>query len=141
MADLNEAFRSDLAKEAVRLYGVHYLPELRVMTPEARNVLLREANEINTVTPLHLNSGPHRLDAWPKPLSGLELITLMVFGLFVQMGERRDLCSPLLRSWPIEDVLDLVDGPTLLARRFEPSAEGGTLYGGGCFFKFEPVEC
>jgi hypothetical protein len=103
--------RSDIAKGAVCFYGADMLPVLRAMEPSARRDLLKRASNLSQVNPLHLVPGPFRLDGWHDELTGLQVITLMVFGTFVEAGENPEVCSPLMEAWPIAETLLLVDGP------------------------------
>jgi hypothetical protein len=110
---------TEAAKAAVCFYGVDLLPRLRALEREQLAALAREASEISCTTPLHMASGPHRLEGWEGELTGLQVVALMVFGLYVLQLENPDLCEPLMEAWPIADVLFLVDGPSFPSPRKE----------------------
>ncbi|HEX6749887.1 MAG TPA: hypothetical protein VF092_21520 [Longimicrobium sp.] len=100
---------AEAARAAVGFYGVQILPRLRAMDPDVRRKMLVEAKSLSGEVTLQHSRGPHRLPGWDAPLSGLQVVTIMVFGLFVELGERQDLCEPLMETWPIADTLLLVD--------------------------------
>lgn len=104
----------EAAMAAVCFYGVRILPLLRAMPPRWRRKLLRRAGRLNCTVPLHLDPGPYRFREWPwGELSGLEVVTVMVFGLWVEQGERPELCGTLIAHWPIAEVVFLVNGEPL----------------------------
>ena len=98
--------------------GVSVLPRLRAMEPNNFRQLLSELNSLNGEVPLHLfHELPKALKdkivfpSWsPLPVTGVETIALMVFTLWVTMGERADACLSLCDAWPVNEVLLLVDG-------------------------------
>lgn len=107
----------DLQKEiwhtAVFWHGVDLLPQLREMPPEERKQVLKEANELNLSNPLFYYRTPHfSLPSLPgRKLSGGQVAALLVFGLWVECGERDEICSTLLKEWPeIKLAAALVDG-------------------------------
>jgi hypothetical protein len=102
----------EAAKAAVCFYGVDILPKLRAMDRRARRKLLKRAGRLCLRTPLQYSRGPHTFPEWPwGGLSGLQVVAVMVFGLWVEQFERPALCAPLMEAWPIAEVLFLVDGP------------------------------
>ncbi len=94
-------------KGAVMWYGVSQLPRLRTMTFEQLRKLTQECSNICQENPLHM-TGPQTfvIPAWSeKPLTGCQIISLMVFGLWVMVGEQEDMCSGLVEAWPIKEAV------------------------------------
>ena len=108
----------DVLKMQVMWKGVEVLPRLRAMENDALQNLRCELNAMNGEVPLHLfEELPEVLKnkivfpSWnAAPVTGVEAITLMVFILWVTMGERAEMCLSLCEAWPINEVLVLVDG-------------------------------
>lgn len=100
-----------LLKTAVMWYGVSFLPRLRRFERGHLKRVLFEASDINQEHPVHLIHEKRLVcPSWSdKPLTGGEIIALMVFGLFVYMGEDETMCSPLLEAWPIKEAVQLVE--------------------------------
>ncbi len=100
--------------------GVSVLPRLRAMDGVTLRQLRQELNALNGEVPLHLfHELPKQLKdkivfpSWsPRPVTGAEAIALMVFTLWVTMGERADACLSLCDAWPVNEVLLIVDGKT-----------------------------
>jgi len=86
------------------------------MESSARRALLEQADALSRDTPLHHVRGPFRLNGWDSELSGLQVTAILVFGLFVECGERPRLCEPLMKAWPIVETLDLLELPDSATR-------------------------
>jgi hypothetical protein len=100
---------------AVCFYGVDILPKLRALDRRARRKLLKRAGRLCLRTPLQYSRGPYSFPEWPwGGLTGLQVVTVMVFGIWVEQRERPELCEPLMQAWPIAEVLFLVDGPAAM---------------------------
>lgn len=97
---------------AVFWYGVSALPKLRALSPNDRMKVMLEASEFSLQDPLWLH--PKRdlvVKSWSeRPLSGGQVTALIVFGLWVQVGEREEMCPQLIEDWP-EIRLALVFAP------------------------------
>lgn len=88
--------------QAVMWYGVGMLPRLRELSWEKRQQVMLEASEHSYREPLHFcQQAQFIVPSWgDKKLSGGQVCALMVFGLWVQMGEREEMCSGLVHDWP-----------------------------------------
>ena len=104
---------SDTAmKGAVMWYGIGQLPRLRNMSLDDLKRLTQECSEICQENPLHMTgSQAFTVNTWnsEKPLTGCQIIALMVFGLWVMMGEDEEMCSGLVEAWPIREAVFLAD--------------------------------
>lgn len=91
-----------LRMDVVR-FGVQVLPPLRALDFTARKALLLICSEYSLREPLHLHfKRDLRLPGWSTPtlLTGAEVVALMAFGLFVQMGSDERACAPLIEMFP-----------------------------------------
>lgn len=84
-------------------YGQWLLPIFRDMSREKLQAILKAAGDINARDAIHLvhdekYSIPEFEDG--MKLTGGKVMAIMVFGLYVLMGERDELCGTLLDSWP-----------------------------------------
>lgn len=97
---------------AVMWFGVGMLPLLRRMPLERVQKIANEASDISVMTPLHL-MGPDKqfvVPSWnDEKLSGCQVITLMVFGLWVMCGEDKEAARPLYEKWPIAEAVLLAN--------------------------------
>lgn len=104
---------NDMAfKSAVMFFGASQLPRLRTQTFDELKAITQECSNICQEHPLHLTGEQTFLiKTWnpDKPLTGCQIISLMVFGLWVMMGEREELCSGLVEAWPIEEAVWLAE--------------------------------
>lgn len=87
---------------AVFWYGVDFLPRLRCLSFEERQQLLQEADAHSLCGPLHATPKARFLvPSWSEePLTGGEVVALLVFGLWVQCGEDEQIAGALLNDWP-----------------------------------------
>lgn len=98
--------KSDLAYEALHMavlwYGAGMLPRLRQMTSDERLKMLQQADKLNMHEPLHMHPARDlEVPLWSEQkLSGGQVIALIVFGLWVQCGEKEDVAGALLDEWP-----------------------------------------
>lgn len=99
---------------AVLFHGAAMLPALRAMSFEERRDFLIELNEHGNEIPLHeiLTGKELKQLSFPSwcggaQQSGPQVIALMVFGLWVQMGEQAELCSSLCEVWPVREAVAL----------------------------------
>lgn len=107
-------------------YGVALLPRLRALNPAELRLVLNQASELNSVNPLFLQpfagTPQFKVPALPSPqpehgrsgatlYSGCQVIAIMVFGLWVSLGEDEELCSGLMRAWPIKEAVALCPRP------------------------------
>ena len=93
----------ELWHQAVLWLGVGMLPRLRQMTAAQRLTVMREAEEHSNREPLWYWAAERKftVPSWdPAPLTGAQVVALMVYGLWVQMGEDAEMCSGLVESWP-----------------------------------------
>jgi hypothetical protein len=99
--------------QAVSWHGLDMIPRLRAMTPAERMRVMHEANEHNSVEPLWLVAAERRflVPSWDsKPVTGAQVAALLVFGLWVHVGEREEVASGLVKDWPfLKTVSMLVD--------------------------------
>lgn len=88
-------------------HGAAMVRRLREFSADKRMALMQEANELSLVNPLYI-TGPKKqfiVPSWSQePLSGAQVIGLIVFGMWVHIGEREDLAIGLLADWP--EILD-----------------------------------
>jgi hypothetical protein len=87
---------------AVMYHGVAMLPKLRRMSAKELMIVMHEAEEHSAHAPLHLCDGEKRftVNSWSdSPLSGAQVIALLVYGLWVSVGENEELASGLLSDW------------------------------------------
>jgi hypothetical protein len=88
---------------AVVRCGVEMLPRLRVLTHDERRLVMQEASDWSAVEPLWLLSEKRKLavQSWSdKSCSPAQVMALIVFGLWVQLGEREDSAPALWADWP-----------------------------------------
>ena len=88
---------------AVMLHGIDVLPRLRRLDYETRKQILHEASQHNLENPLWLDGGQKKyvVSTWgPEKLTGGGVTALMVFGLWVQVGEHEGMAAMLLKDWP-----------------------------------------
>jgi len=99
---------------AIMWYGASMLPILRRKTKEEISSLLKEVQEISGEHPVHLIREEKFVCpsfSKDKKLSGGQVMALMVFGLYVVLGERDELAGGLIDNWPeIKQAKLLVDG-------------------------------
>lgn len=93
--------------QIVMLHGSAMVRRLREFSAAKRITMLQETNRICAENALHI-AGPTKqfvVPSWsPEPLSGGQVVGLMVFGAWVHLGEREDLAAGLLADWP--EILD-----------------------------------
>jgi hypothetical protein len=95
--------RDDCWHMAVMWYGVEVLPRLRSMSADERMRVMKEAGDWSLREPLWLLGSKYKctMPSWSeKPISPAHVTALMVFGLWVQVGEDEDMASGLVRDWP-----------------------------------------
>lgn len=83
--------------------GAAMLPRLRQMKQDEIMLVMQDAQKHNLQNPLHLCADEKRfvVKSWAKkPLSGAQVLALLVFGLWVSVGENEDRASGLLVDWP-----------------------------------------
>lgn len=92
---------------AVMFHGAAMLPRLRTMPREQVQKVAQEAGDISLGYPLHMaGRKTFMVPSWgEKELSGMQVVALMVFGLWVLCGEREEMCSALVESWPIREAV------------------------------------
>jgi hypothetical protein len=96
-------FESHLFHQAVMFHGLDMLPRLRALPQAALSEVLKAANSHNSTEPLFLMADQKvfAVPAWGgEPLSGAQVMTLIVFGIWVLAGERADQAMALLQMWP-----------------------------------------
>ncbi len=104
---------SEALKMAVMWHGVAFLPALRALPYDQLKQACDQASALSGERVLHMqpdaSSQEFELAAfpWKTKLSGAQVIAVMVFGLWVSMGEREGMCSALVEAWPIRDALIL----------------------------------
>lgn len=106
---MNDQEKSQSLRNAILCYGMAFLPKLRELTFERRRSLLNEVQAICGEHPLHMLPKPKFvLENWSKDkLSGAQVLTLMILGIWLHMGERKDLCGALIDTWPILEIVKL----------------------------------
>lgn len=95
-------------KQAVMMHGVAMLPRLREMAWAQRMKCMTEAQEITLRTPVWMDATAdkkkgmvYKVDSWsPECISGAQVIALMVFGLWVSVGESEENATGILVDWP-----------------------------------------
>lgn len=108
---------STALKMSIMWHGVAFLPYLRELPFDQLKLACTQASDLSGERVLHMNpdasSQEFELSAfpWHKKLSGAQVITVMVFGLWVLCGERGEMCSALVEAWPIRDALFLAPRP------------------------------
>ncbi len=108
----------DVWHQAVMWHGVGMLPGLREMSWADRKQMLLEADEHNNKEPLFFCKKPQFLvPTWTTHLlTGGQVCALLVFGLWVQVGEREEMCGSLVHDWPeIKIACALVGAPQAMA--------------------------
>lgn len=94
--------QSESLHMAVMYHGVSMLPRLRKMNPQELMRVMKEADNYSAHNPLHLCAAEKRfsVNSWSdKPLSGAQVIALLVYGLWVSVGENEERASGLLSDW------------------------------------------
>lgn len=92
---------SESMKIAVMWYGVGMLPMLRKASREQLICIMKEADKHNMAEPLWMCPKPQfMVPCWSEqPLTGCQVIALMVFGLWVSCEESEELASGLMNYW------------------------------------------
>lgn len=107
---------SALNNENPALYGAvmwhmaAMLPRLRELERPQVQAIADQANKPNVEFPLHLAGPKPRFDVplWSdKPLTGAQVMALIVASLWVLCGESEEAAEPLLRAWPIKEAVML----------------------------------
>lgn len=104
---------SEALKMAVLWHGVAFLPKLRELPRAQLQQACDQASALSGERVLHVQPDASSQEfelvtfPWHKKLSGAQVIAVMVFGLWVLMGEREEMCSALVEAWPIRDALIL----------------------------------
>lgn len=105
---------------SVMWHGVALLPRLRALNPAELRLVINQASELNSVNPLFMQpfagTPQFKVPALPSPepdtlYSGCQVIAIMVFGLWVSVGEDEELCEGLMRAWPIKEAVALCPRP------------------------------
>ena len=96
---------ADGFKQAVMMRGVGMLPRLRSMHWVQRMKVMKEAQEITLRDPVWISDPrkllAHQVPSWSDTrISAAQVIALMVFGLWVSVGEREEMAQGLLADWP-----------------------------------------
>ena len=100
--------QSDGFKQAVMMHGAAMLPRLREMKMTERMNVMKEAQEITLQNPVWMDSSvdikklqTHNVPSWSdKSITAAQVVALMVFGLWVTVGEREEMARGLLADWP-----------------------------------------
>jgi hypothetical protein len=95
--------QSDVWHMAVMWHGVAMLPRLRSLSADERMRVMKEAGEWNLREPLWLLGSNYKcaVPSWSaKPCSPAQVTALMVFGLWVQVGEDEGMAAMLIKDWP-----------------------------------------
>lgn len=113
VAEAQHANRMDEAsqivfKKSVMLHGVALLPKLREMGWKERMAVMQAAQELTLEDAvwLDIDESPdkrlkYQVPGWSdKPISGAQVLALMVFGLWVSIGENEEVAAGLLVDWP-----------------------------------------
>ena len=95
-------------KQAVMMHGVAMLPRLRELEWGTRMQVMKEAQRITLQDAvwIDVHGDPAKIKKYKVPswlnesISAAQVIALMVFGLWVSVGEREDLAAGLLADWP-----------------------------------------
>lgn len=96
-------------KMAVMWYMVGQLPELRKYPYALVKQITEEASQLSAENALHLvHTKEYVVPSWgPQKLSGGQVISLMVAGLWVLCGEDECIAHPVVDQWPIREALAL----------------------------------
>ena len=109
---MNESKPTPALKMAVMWHGAAILPTLRALSFEKRRQIMREVTEVSGELPLHVALSQAELARLSFPswrdgaqLSGAQTMALMVFCLWVQMGERDEHVGSLCEFWPVKEAV------------------------------------
>jgi hypothetical protein len=95
-------------------HGAHCLPLLRQMARAHVQKIAEQANQHSLEFPLHL-AGPKDKFSVPlwqeEEMSGPQVLALMVAALWVLCGEDERMAEPLVRAWPIREMVMLASQP------------------------------
>jgi hypothetical protein len=87
---------------AILWHGIDALPRLRRMSPAERMAVMQEARALSEREPLWLH--PERdlvVKSWgERKHTGGYVTALLVFGLWVHVGEREEVAGFLVEEWP-----------------------------------------
>jgi hypothetical protein len=105
MSSFDHSSKSDLSRfqAHVMAQACAVLPRLRAMSEPELSAVLTEVDAINQAVPLAFMPGQrYVISAWDtqQAIDGIEIVALLVFGLWVQAGESEADAEPLLRQWP-----------------------------------------
>lgn len=94
--------KAEVFHMAVMYYGAGMLHRLRLMTFDERKAVLHEAGEISARDPMYMCPSPTFIvPSWSaKKLTGGQVTALLVYGLWVQVGEDEGIASGLISDWP-----------------------------------------
>jgi len=96
---------SDVAswRMAIMWRGIEMLPRLRSLTPAERMRVMHEAEEWSMREPIWMLPATRKLavPSWSeKPCTPAGVMALIVFGLWVHVGEREESAPWLWAEWP-----------------------------------------
>lgn len=95
-------------RRIVMYRGAAMVPRLREFSAHKRITLMEEASDISFYHPLHLppfDKKQYIVPSWgQEPLTGGQVVAILVFGMWVHVGEQEDLAAPLVAGWP--EILD-----------------------------------
>jgi hypothetical protein len=100
---VNEMVAKEIYHQTVMWRGLGMLLRLRKMSDAERMKVMKEASELSLLEPVHIyfNDTKFKVESWDsKPISGAQVIALLVFGMWVHTGEKEDAAAGLLADWP-----------------------------------------
>jgi hypothetical protein len=90
--------------QAVMFHGVAMIRRLREMTIDERMHAMQEAEAITLRNPIWLSitdKKEHVVPGWnAEPITAAQVLAIIVFGMWVQVGENEELAGGLLAVWP-----------------------------------------
>jgi hypothetical protein len=95
-----------LLKQTVCVFGASYLPRLRRLPREQVQAIADEASAQTLLSPVWTVHEPrYTVSSYGhthQQFTGVQVIALLVFSLWVLCGEDEKLAAPLVAAWPIK---------------------------------------
>jgi hypothetical protein len=100
---MNNDFIREGFHQAVMFHGVAMLRRLRELSAEERMSVMQEASAISLQDAIWLDFTSRKfiVSKWDsKPITAAQVTALIVFGIWVQVGEDETVAAGLLPDWP-----------------------------------------
>jgi hypothetical protein len=97
---------------SVMFHGASMLRRLRKLDKDTLLKVSDEAMQHSLDTPLqhYPDKKNFLVPSWsPDKLSGMQVVALMIFSLWILCNEKEDRCPQLVERWPIKEAVELAN--------------------------------